>query len=256
MSLHYYLSIFPIEALIASELEPSQFGAYMATGSKKGSAEQIIFVEVEGNFGNDFDWKFAIEKCIPHPNGNPKHSVYLSIYRTLEQIPLEKLGSMYLTTRDGRTIGLEKDLYREEINGNKYYIYQELCPVTPVIASILDPEDYSNEITNSKRKIYVPKIVFTDMKIPDFENPEHSGNIGMFYDNKIPHILNCISSVTGDKGKKNKTIDRSHVESFSFQVIKNGIYIGDGKTLLSYKFPSVEDLKKIDYDWGRSAMLF
>ena len=35
MSLHYYLSIFPTEALIASELEPDQFGAYMATGSKK-----------------------------------------------------------------------------------------------------------------------------------------------------------------------------------------------------------------------------
>ena len=37
MAVHYYLSVFPMEALIASQLDPMHFGAYMATGSKKGS---------------------------------------------------------------------------------------------------------------------------------------------------------------------------------------------------------------------------
>ena len=256
MSLHYYLSIFPTEALIASELGPDQFGAYMATGSKKGSAEQIIFIETEGGFGDFFDWDYAKEKCVPHPNGNPKHSVYLSVYRTLENIPLDKFGKMYLTTRDGRVLGLDKDLYRETINGRKYYIYHELCPLTPVIASIMDPEDFSKSLTDSQKKVSVPKIVFTDMKIPDFENPEHSGNLGSMYDNKIPHILNCISSVTGDKAKSNKTIDRSHVESFSFQIIGNGIYIGDGNQLLEYKLPDINTIKKEKYDWGRSTLIY
>jgi hypothetical protein len=256
MNLNYYLSVFPVEALIASQLEPDQFGAYMATGSKKGSAEQLIFMNIEGNFGDEFDWVYAEEKCVAHPNGNPKHSVYLSVYRTLEKIPLEKLGAMYLTTRDGRVLQLERDEYRESINGRKYYIYHELCPVTPVIASIQDPEDFSRDITNPERKIYVPKIVFTDMKVPDFDKPEKTGNIGSMYDNKGAHILNCIASVTGDKAKKNKTVDRSHVESFSFQVIGNAVYISDGISVLEYKMPSVDEIKKINYDWGRSAMLY
>ena len=256
MSLNFYLSIFPTEALIASQLEPEQFGAYMATGSKKGSAEQIIFIEVEAGFNSDFDWKYAEEKCIEHPNGNPKHSVYLSVYRTLENIPFNKMGKMYLTTKDGRVLSLKKDIYRESINGRNYYIYQELCPVTPVIASVLDPEDFSKNITNHDKKVYVPKIVFADMKIPDFENPEKSGNLGSMYDNKIPHVLNCISSVTGDKGKSNKTVDRSHVESFSFQIIGNGIYISDGKEVLEYRMPSIDIIKKENYDWGRSALLY
>ncbi|HAK44667.1 MAG TPA: hypothetical protein DCO79_01930 [Spirochaeta sp.] len=256
MSLHYYLSIFPTEALIASQLGPEQFGAYMATGSKKGSAEQIIFLEVEGGFDSDFDWDYAEEKCVAHPNGNPKHSVYLSVYRTLENIPLEKMGGMYLTTRDGRVLRLEKDIYRESINGRKYYIYQELCPVNPVIVSVLDPEDFSKNITSRDKKVSVPKIVFADMKIPDFDNPEHSGNIGGMYDNKIPHILNCIASVTGDKGKTNKTVDRSHVESFSFQVIENGVYICDDNDILEYKFPEIDVVKEENYYWGRSALLY
>ncbi len=256
MSLHYYLSIFPTEALIASELGAEQFGAYMATGSKKGSAEQIIFFDVEGDFDSSFDWDYAKAKCISHPNGNPKHSVYLSVYRTLENIPLEMLGKMFLTTKDGRVLPLEKDVYRESINGRNYYIYQELCPVSPVIASVLDPEDFSKNLTNPGKKVFVPKIVFSDMKIPDFDNPQDSGNLGNMYDNKIPHVLNCISSVTGDKAKSNKTIDRSHVESFSFQIIGNGIYVGDGKELLEYKMPEIDTIKKDFYDWGRSAMLY
>jgi len=256
MSLHYYLSIFPTEALIASQLKPEQFGAYMATGSKKGSAEQIIFIETEGDFGTDFDWGYAGKKCVAHPNGNPKHSVYLSVYRTLEKIPLDKLGNMYLTTKDGRVLLLKKDDYRESINGRNYYIYQELCPVSPVIASIQDPEDFSRDITDPEQKIYMPKIVFADMKVPDFDNPEHTGNIGSMYDNKGAHVLNCIASVTGDKGKKNKTVDRSHVESFSFQVIGNAVYIGDGKSLLEYKMLSIDEIKKTNYDWGRSALLY
>lgn len=256
MSLNYYLSIFPTEALIASQLEPEQFGAYMATGSKKGSAEQIIFIEVEGGFDGEFDWKYAEEKCIAHPNGNPKHSVYLSVYRSLENIPLDKMGGMYLTTRDGRVLLLEKDIYRESINGRKYYLYQELCPVNPVIASVLDPEDFSKNITDSGKKVYVPKIIFTDMKVPDFDKVNQSGHLGSMYDNKISHVLNCISSVTGDKGKTNKTVDRSHVESFSFQIIGNAVYVCDGSDILEYKFPGIEKIKKENYDWGRSALLY
>ena len=256
MSLNYYLSVFPTEALIASELGPDQFGAYMATGSKKGSAEQIIFFDLEGDFDSVFDWDYAKEKCVPHPNGNPKHSVYLSVYRTLENIPMEKLGRMYLTTRDGRVMPLEKDIYRETINGRNFYLYQELCPVNPVIASILDPEDFAKNITNQDRKVYVPKIIFADMKVPDFENPKNTGNLGSMYDHKISHVLNCISSVTGDKQKSNKTVDRSHVESFSFQIIGNGIYVGDGSDLLEYKLPDLDIIKKDYYDWGRSALLY
>ena len=121
MSIHYYLSVFPMEALIASELEPASFGAYMATGAKKGSAEQIIFIEIEGEFGNHFDWEHARTECVPHPGGEPKNSVYLSVYRTLEHIPLDQLESMFLTTRDGRTLALSKSGY-QDIEKDEFYI--------------------------------------------------------------------------------------------------------------------------------------
>jgi len=255
MAVHYYLSVFPTEALIASELSPRSFGAYMATGAKKGSAEQIVFIEIEGGFGSDFDWSYARERCVPHPNGEPKHSVYLSIYRTLEHVPLEKMVSLYLTTRDGRTLGIDKGSYDKKNSQSDFYVYQELCPCHPVVVSRLNPDEYGMFITNPDSKTWVPKILFADLKVIDIENPEQTGNIGSLYDRKVEHLKSCIQEIHDDPKKQNKTLQRTHVEAFTFQLIHDGIYISDGDTMIMYPMPDVEEIKRIDYDWGRSALI-
>ncbi len=254
MAVHYYLTIFPIEALIASELTPSQFGTYMATGSKKGSAEQIIFAELIKEFGSFFDWDYAKKTCVTHSNGDPKHSTYLAIYRVLEHVPLDTIGNIYLVTRDGRSLSISGRKYTG-IKTDEYYIYQELCPVTPVIVSKLKPDDFSAYLTDQKHKISVPKIVFAQLKNVDLTK-EHTGNIGGFYDSKkAEHFQNCVDSILGKKEKMNKTLDRSVLESFSFNSIGSGIFIGDSKDLLAFNLPTVDEIKNIDYDWGRSALI-
>lgn len=255
MQIHYYLSVFPLEALIASQLEPRQFGAYMATGSKRGSEEQIIFIEVAGDFGDHFDWKYAKSRCVPHENGDPKHSVYMGVYRVLEHIPLESLGSLFLTTRDGRTLELKKAAYAAPNGSREYYVYQELCPVNPVIVSGLAPDAFARNLCDATSKTHVPKLVFTDLKVVDFEDEVHTGHIGSMYDRRRGHLLECIAAVTGRDKKPNKTFTRTNVESFTFQLIWHGVYVSDGSAISMYKMPDVEQIKKIDYDWGRSALM-
>jgi hypothetical protein len=254
MAVFYYLSVFPMEALIASQLEPMQFGAYMATGSKKGSNEQIIFIEVEGGFGDAFDWEDAEQRCVPHPNGDPKHSVYLGVYRVLERVPAKALGSMYLTTRDGRTIGIEKSEYHDpHYNDRNYFVYQELCPANPVIVSRLAPQEFGMYMTNPGNKVYMPVLVFADLKVINFDDMVNTGNIGSIYDNKVPHLMECISDVTGAEAKINKTLTRTHVESFAFQTIDHGLHVAYQDIICMYEMPSADEIKQIDYDWGRSA---
>ena len=106
--MHYYLTLFPTESLIASMLDPDKFGAYMTTSSKRGSHERLVFIELDGGFSGDFDWNYAKERCVPHRNGEPKHSVYLSVYRVLEKIPFSAFRRMYLTTRtDGPWVSIK-----------------------------------------------------------------------------------------------------------------------------------------------------
>lgn len=257
MDIHYYLSVFPMEALIASQLDPKQFGTYMATGSKKGSAEQIIFFEVEGEFAGDFDWEYAKKKCVPHSYGDPKHSVYLGVYRVLERIPLAQLKTLYLVTRDGRTLGIERGDYSAPDTARGYYVYQELCPVNPVIVSKLTPRQFGEYMTDNMNMVSIPQLIFTDLKVIDFDHPEQTGNIGSIYDRKIPHLMECIASVTSDEDEEkfNKTLTRTNVESFAFQTINHAVYASDGQSVAMYGMPSVDEIKQIDYDWGRSALL-
>ena len=255
MAVNYYFSVFPVEALIASELDPLQFGAYMATGSKKGSSEIIMFIELKGEFDSSFDWEYAKKQCVPHPNGDPKHSVYLSVYKTLESIPLDQLGSLYLTTRDGRTLELSQSDYSSSTRGVDYFIYQELCPITPLIVSKLNPEQFAGDLTNPEHKVSVPKIVFADIRPPQLDNPEKTGNTGGLFFNQKPHFLSCVASISSKEGKANKTFSRTHVESFSYQMVGDGFFVGDGSRLLFYKMPTIDEIKSLDYDWGRSALI-
>ena len=254
MKTHYYLSIFPTEALIASQLEPDRFGAYMAIGSKNGSFEKIMFIEVNGDFGNYFDWKYAAERCVAHPNGTPKNSVWMSVYRSLENTPVDRMVSLYLTTQDGRTLALPKSEFHRPEQKKDYYVYQELCPVTPLVVSALDPSDFARYMTEDKNHVKVPAVAFADLKVVDFANTEKTGNIGATYDKNLEHLKECVHAVTEHSAKVNKNVERSNL-AFGYQIINQGVYVSDGKNLAMFAMPSHEQMRQNHYDWARSAML-
>ena len=66
MAVHLYLSLVP-EALIASMLEPEEFGSYYAVGTKKKSSGQAIFLEVDPDFRSKyFRIDEGVSRCVPH----------------------------------------------------------------------------------------------------------------------------------------------------------------------------------------------
>ncbi len=143
MSKFVYLSITP-EALIGSMLPPVEFGAYLATGTKKCNKGQAIFFEVDLEQIKDLiDMAYLERRCVRQPDGSPKHSVYLSVYKVLETIPLKALKNLYLTTDHGIVLELkpsEYDTSRE--NKNTLHFYQELCPVHPQVVSEYSPAKF------------------------------------------------------------------------------------------------------------------
>ena len=255
MRIHHYLTLFPVEALIASHLEPCRFGSYMATGSKKGSYEIIMFIEIDGGFGDFFDWEYGREKCVPHQNGEPKNSLYLSVYRTLEHVPLTALRSLFLTTRDGRSLELPGKAAAERAEKRGFWVYQEICPIRPLAVSVLDPPDFARYMCDRVNKTWVPKIVFADLKVANLSPEDPSGEGTDAYDRNLEHLKDCIASVTELKAKPNKIVDRSSVDRFSYQLIGGGVYVGDGKELVAYAMKGSDELRRNHYEWGRSAMI-
>jgi len=98
-----YLCITP-ESLIASHLPPSEFGNYLATGTRKRLRGQAMFLEVDAKKMKDLPLDYLNERLVPYDNGEPKRSLYLSIYRALEKTPLEAMLKLYLATDDGKVL--------------------------------------------------------------------------------------------------------------------------------------------------------
>ena len=251
--IRYYLTVSPVEALIASQLSPENFGCYMAVGSRKGSAEQLIFIEIEGGFGDYFDWNYAQQKCVAHPDGKPKCSLYMSIYRVLENTPLAKMRSMYLVTQDGRVLELPKSEYSTPADWKGYALYKELCPAPPLVASPLPPDEFGAYLVGDSHKVKVPAIVFADIRVLKPEQLKDSGNIGTVTKLALEHIHDCIEQVTVNATKQTKTVDRSFHSNFTYQAIETGIYATDASGTVCYQMPDVETLRHEHYDWARSA---
>jgi len=254
MKRYLYFSLTP-EALIASMLPPHEFGNYQAVGSKKRTRGQSMFFEVDTNLvGSHFSMKTMEEKCVPDNDGNLKKSVYLSIYRVLEHLPLESLKNLYLATDDGRVLELAKSEYKAAEQAGGLHLYQELCPVVPRIASNLAPVDFMKFVTDTSKPISVPKLVFVDLRLDRLaEDPENGIAEDLPYKN-MAHLRDCLLQVNKDDLKKTKTVIRVFKGDLLYRTCKNGFFVGDQKTLLYYHLPTQAELQENHYAWWRSSL--
>ncbi len=248
-----YLSMIP-EALVASMLPPKKFGRYLAVGSHKRSSGMALYFEIDPDFKSDFfDMDIVKERCVAHEDGSPKRSLYLGIYRVLEHIPLEALGKLYLTTRDGQVLALEQgDLPAE--SPAEHYLYDEICPVHPLIASTLDPDAFSRFVTSPHSPLCMPKICFADLDPSVMIGPDRTAESLPALHNLPERIKECFRELDS-AGKPTKTVDRTRSFTFRWNHIKNGYFVGDGKILLYYPFPDQDTLDRDHHQWWRSAML-
>jgi hypothetical protein len=251
MKNYLYLSLMP-EALIASMLPPEEFGAYMATGTAKQPHGQAMFLQIKRDFiSKDFALAQADERCVMHPNGLPKHSVYISIYRVLERISLEAIESLWLVTAHGRCLEIKRTESSKTFSG-KSHLYRELCPVHPLIASSLDPLAFTKFITTQTQPIYVPKIMFVELELNGLADDPLKGHAdNLPYDN-ITHIRSCLTELDS---KKIKTVDRAAQQTILYRCVKSGsgFFIGDQQKVLYYPYPSKDELEGKYNVWWRCA---
>lgn len=254
MKKYLYLSITP-EALIASMLPPEEFGNYFAVGTKKRTRGQAIFfeVDIEKLESNYFKLDDIESRCIPHEDGMPKRSLYLSIYRVVEHVPLNSLKGLYLVTDDGRVLKLKRGEYVEESNSH-LHLYQELSPVTPRIASAYNPIEFVRIVTNPLNSVSVPKLVFVELVLDELaNNPKHGAIQNLPYPN-IDHLRDCLIGLLENPLKATKTVIRVFQGELFFRTVKNGFFIGDQEDLIFYPMPSLEELNNTYYVWWRSAL--
>jgi len=254
MTTHLYLSMIP-EALIASMLSPEEFGTYYAVGAEKKARGQAIFCEVDPDFRDDFfRIDEGIRRCVPHEDGAPKRSIYISVYRVLEHVPLGALQRLYLVTQDGRVLGLDPSAeVPEEATGA--HLYHEIAPVRTRVVSRLGPRAFFDLIVrNPTSLLSLPAVCFVELGLGELaEDPEYGAVRDLPYPG-IDHLRECLVELR-HKTVETKMVDRSAEPSFPYRTIQNGLFVGRRveEEILYFPLPSQEELRADHYRWWRSA---
>ena len=165
---------------------------------------------------------------------------------------MDALENLYLVTVDGRVLELQATEYQKE-KEEHLHIYEEMAPITPFIASTLDPIDFCRFITDTKNPISVPKLAFVEMILSELSEDLQSSDIRDLPYANIDHLKDCLIELTQNKGKKTKTVIRATNNDLIYRTIKNGFFVGDSQKMLYYPFPSREELEEKHYAWWRSA---
>jgi hypothetical protein len=251
MTIHYYMLCYRFEALVASQLPPEDFGPYMAVGTQKNTQGNVLFFEVDPSLKSTY---FPLDEvpytCVPHKDGSPKRSKYIKTYRVLEHLDPSVMGVLYLTTADGRILGLESGEYDDHNETPGPNLFQELCPVSPMVVSSLSPRAFNRFMTDPSNPVSVPRIFFADLMLDRDAAGQLAGNLP--YENP-EHILDCIRELQSSPYKPTKTVARApHLHGF-FRTIRRGFFLGDQNVLKFYPFPGEEELEVRHHTWWHSA---
>jgi hypothetical protein len=252
VSKYLYLSLMP-ESLIASMLPPTEFGNYFATGMKKRTRGQAIFFQVNPAFSsNYFPLTDIHERCQPHVDGQPKRTVYLSIYRVLEHLPLSALMNLYLVTSEGAVLELTQQPFVHD-ERKELHLYQELCPVTPRIATSFNALDFGRFVTQPGYPISVPKLIFVELMLNGMATDPFLGHPEDLPYSDVNHLRDCLVEVQLHPEKPTKTVIRYLQQDLLYRAIRNGFFVADQDNFYHYPFPSLQKLETEHQVWWRSA---
>jgi hypothetical protein len=253
MAKYIYLTCNP-EALVASMLPPEGFGYYLSTGTKKRNKGQSIFFEVDlSKIENLIDINSLNKRCVAKPDGSPKSSVYLSVYRVLEMIPLAALKSLFLTTDHGCVLELKQAAYdKTKEPQSALHLFQELCPVNPLVASSLPPSVFLKRLTDASIPIVIPKLFFVELKLGELASDPLGGSAEHLPYQNIGHLRDCLEIIRGEYEKHMKTVQRIFSGELLYRTIDTGFYVGAKDDLVFYPYPKMSELEDLNYEFFRA----
>ncbi|MGC4120696.1 MAG: hypothetical protein QM765_40190 [Myxococcales bacterium] len=252
MEIKLYMLCYRSEALVASHLDPEAFGHYMATGTRKLARGSLMFFELDRSKlrPESFRLHDLESRCVPHSDGSPKRSKYISIYRVLENADLPALKRLHLVTLDGRVLSLDPSAPDDGATAHEF-LYQELSPINPLIVSSLKPSAFCKFMTDPKVPLYLPKLFFADLLL-DREGDRLAAYLP--YDDPT-NILASLDELAQKKEKPTKTVSRMPTHHAFYRSVGRGFYVGDQSQMLYFRFPDRRHLETEHSRWWRSAQV-
>ncbi len=256
---HLYAIMYPNFALVASQLEPADFGRYYSVGSARYYSGKMIFIEVDSNYRNEnLPIDEYLDQTREHPDGSPKMTKFISSYRVLEHLSIESLGALYAATVTGDVLCIQPQKFSPNPSNSRINIIQELNPVQMLVASSYDQAALGKYLTTPGNPRGCPKLFFTqiDLDVDKFladwkQNPFLAAPIPGVHPQKLATVLEALKA---DSQARTKSIGiQSIFDRMSYSRISNGFFVVAGDELKFYPMPSQEVLQRDHYSWWKHS---
>ena len=137
-------------------------------------------------------------------------------------------------------------------------VYQEICPLSNLVASTLDQRAFGKYITSGTRSKGAPKIMFTqyefDVELFLSQNENRDMLTCPIPDTYPNRLHDYLLELKQNADKKTKTVSlNSTMTAASWRLIRHGFWFDGPEQLVFFPMPSAKDLEKDHYDWWRSA---
>ncbi len=254
---HLYMIVYPTNALVASQLNPTEFAAHYTTGSAKHFHGKVIFAEVDINYRTShIDIENYLKLTVAHPDGGPKKTKYISSYAVLEHIDLKALKNLYLVTANGIALELQAKPYTAINEPGLVRMYQEITPLSNLVASTLDQRSFGKYITSETKSKGAPKIFFTqfDFNVSEFMEKNKRGEIvfSPFPETNPHRLFDFLEEIQMHPEKKTKTISlNSILRETSYELVRHGFWFACANELLFYPMPTKAQLENEFYYWWK-----
>jgi len=251
--------VFPINALVASQLEPEQFGEHYTIGSAKHFSGKVIFAEIDINFRNNyFDIDKYVAQTISHDDGQPKKTKFISSYNVLENIDLSAIQTLYLVTTNGKVLPIQSEEYTAYNEPGKIRVYQEIAPLETLVASTKDQREFGKFITTGTKSKGAPKICFTQIEF-DIENFIQVNKNKEIFNIELPgvnpyRIYDCLAELRDQPEKLTKTLTLgSLLRDLSYKLVRHGFWFFGDDEIKFFPMPSINELENRYYSWWKNV---
>ncbi|MHC1736762.1 MAG: hypothetical protein AB9882_01980 [Ignavibacteriaceae bacterium] len=252
-----YMIVFPINALVASQLNPHQFAEHYTVGSAKHYRGKVIFAEIDIKFRDAyFEIDNYLAQTVPHENGQPKKTKFISSYAVLEHMDLKAIKNLFLVTPNGKALKIKPTKYTARNEPGMVRVYQEIAPLTNLVASTLDQRSFGKFITTGTKSKGCPKLFFTQYELNVTEFLKHNQNRDLLHspipDSNPRRLFEFLLELKENPEKKTKTISLSStLLEASYLLIRHGFWFAYGEEMVFFPMPTLKQLENEYYDWWK-----
>jgi len=254
---HLYMIVYPINALVASQLEPEQFGEHYTVGGEKHYSGKVIFAEIDPNYRNEnFEIEEYLNMTVPHEDGSPKKTKFIRSYGVLAEIDIDAILHLHLCTANGKVLTIDPVEYTAVNEPDMIRTYQEITPLENLVLSTLDQRSFGKFLTTGTKSKGAPKVCFTQIEF----NIDHfikSNKQKEIFNIELPRVnpyrmFDSIRELREIPDKTTKTVGLgSLLRDLSYKYLRHGFWFFDAEKSKFFPMPSLTDLEDKYYSWWK-----